>query len=146
MGRGRIPRSRGVEREGDGSAGRLRFVLLHGDLHHRNIVRHGAKWIAIDPKGVSGPPEAEAAAFLRNPRNVLITSSDPAALLAHRVRRISAALAYDPSTVAEWGYVMSVVAAAWVIEDGESQDKAAKWLRCADGFGEVSKSSHPDRW
>ena len=29
-------------------------VLLHGDLHHLNILSAGDGWIAIDPKGVVG--------------------------------------------------------------------------------------------
>ncbi|WP_133128621.1 aminoglycoside phosphotransferase family protein [Legionella nagasakiensis] len=43
-------------------------VLLHGDLHHFNILSaHRQPWLAIDPKGVVGPPEYECGAFLRNP-------------------------------------------------------------------------------
>ncbi|MFN7094204.1 MAG: aminoglycoside phosphotransferase family protein, partial [Burkholderiales bacterium] len=26
-------------------------ILLHGDLHHDNILKHGDKWLIIDPKG-----------------------------------------------------------------------------------------------
>jgi streptomycin 6-kinase len=31
-------------------------VVLHGDLHHDNILRAGGGWLAIDPKGVIGEP------------------------------------------------------------------------------------------
>ncbi len=31
-------------------------VLLHGDLHHDNILQDGNDWMAIDPKGVIGCP------------------------------------------------------------------------------------------
>jgi streptomycin 6-kinase len=113
------------------------WILLHGDLHHENIVRNGAGWIAIDPKGVMGPPEVEAAAFLRNPRDALIALPDLASVLLHRVLRVSKALAYDPVTVAEWGYVMSVLAAAWAIEDGEGDGEAAAWVKCAVGLSQV---------
>lgn len=37
--------------------------FLHGDLHHDNILQHGNDWIIIDPKGVVGEIEFEAAAF-----------------------------------------------------------------------------------
>jgi streptomycin 6-kinase len=42
-------------------------VLLHGDLHHKNILqdRQGG-WKAIDPKGVIGPSFLEAARFMQN--------------------------------------------------------------------------------
>jgi streptomycin 6-kinase len=42
-------------------------VLLHGDLHHDNILQNGDDWLVIDPKGVIGEPAYEVAAFIRNP-------------------------------------------------------------------------------
>jgi len=42
-------------------------VLLHGDLHHYNILQHQSEWLAIDPKGIIGEREFEIGAFLRNP-------------------------------------------------------------------------------
>ena len=42
-------------------------VLLHGDLHHYNILSAVRKpWLAIDPKGVVGEVEYEVGAFVRN--------------------------------------------------------------------------------
>lgn len=29
-------------------------VVLHGDLHHENVLRSGGGWVAIDPNGVIG--------------------------------------------------------------------------------------------
>lgn len=46
-------------------------TLLHGDLHHYNVlsdVRRG--WLAIDPKGVIGEVEYEAGAIFRNPNEM----------------------------------------------------------------------------
>ncbi len=46
-------------------------VLLHGDLHHYNILSAGEdKWLAIDPKGVLGEPAYEVGALMRNPFGV----------------------------------------------------------------------------
>ena len=43
-------------------------VLLHGDLHHDNILRSGREgWLAIGPFGVFGDPGFEAGALLYNP-------------------------------------------------------------------------------
>jgi streptomycin 6-kinase len=41
--------------------------LLHGDLHHENILqnKHG-EWKAIDPQGVIGAPFMESACFIEN--------------------------------------------------------------------------------
>ena len=54
-------------------------LLLHGDLHHANILRDGDRWAAVDPKGLLGERAAEAACLLRNPAD--------AALLARAPRR-----------------------------------------------------------
>lgn len=40
--------------------------LLHGDLHHENILKGPTGWVAIDPKGVIGPKEMELRRFFHN--------------------------------------------------------------------------------
>ena len=43
-------------------------ILLHGDLHHENILSSGNNnWVAIDPQGVIGDPVYEVGPFIRNP-------------------------------------------------------------------------------
>src|SRR5262249_55531198 len=42
-------------------------VLLHGDLHHGNILSHQNTYKAIDPKGVIGDKAFEAGTWIRNP-------------------------------------------------------------------------------
>ena len=50
------------------SASQTKPVLLHGDLHHDNILYDNAHgWVAIDPKGYVGEPAYEAGAWIRNP-------------------------------------------------------------------------------
>ncbi len=34
-------------------------VLLHGDLHHHNILSTQHGWLAIDPKGIIGEKSAD---------------------------------------------------------------------------------------
>jgi streptomycin 6-kinase len=42
--------------------------LLHGDLHHHNVLYDATRgWLAIDPKGVVGETEYELGTALRNP-------------------------------------------------------------------------------
>lgn len=47
-------------------------VLLHGDLHHENILKNGNSWVVIDPKGIIGEPAYEIATFIYNPISELI--------------------------------------------------------------------------
>jgi len=48
-------------------------AVLHGDLHHDNILRAAREpWLAIDPKGRVGEPICEYAALVRNPIEQLV--------------------------------------------------------------------------
>jgi streptomycin 6-kinase len=44
-----------------------RATLVHGDLHHHNVLAHGPRHVAIDPKPMLGEPEFDVAPFLWNP-------------------------------------------------------------------------------
>lgn len=41
--------------------------LTHGDFHHHNILRHGDRFVAIDPKPYLADREYDVYSFLRNP-------------------------------------------------------------------------------
>ncbi len=42
-------------------------TLVHGDLHHHNILRSSRGFLAIDPKPMLGEPEYDVPSFLWNP-------------------------------------------------------------------------------
>jgi streptomycin 6-kinase len=42
-------------------------TLVHGDFHHHNLLRHGKRWVVIDPKPMVGEPEFDVPTFLWNP-------------------------------------------------------------------------------
>ena len=44
-----------------------RATLVHGDFHHHNLLLHGDRWVAIDPKPMLGEPEFDVPSFLWNP-------------------------------------------------------------------------------
>jgi streptomycin 6-kinase len=44
-------------------------TVLHGDLHHYNILRDQRGWLAIDPKGLAGDRCFDVCQFFRNPRD-----------------------------------------------------------------------------
>ncbi|MHB8648183.1 MAG: aminoglycoside phosphotransferase family protein, partial [Thermomicrobiales bacterium] len=77
-------------------------VLLHGDLHHDNILRaRSPSWLAIDPKGLIGEPAYETGALLRNPEE-LFTMPQPARILARRIAQLADALALDRARIRGW--------------------------------------------
>ena len=95
-------------------------ALLHGDLHHDNILSAGRQpWLAIDPKGVVGEPAYEAGALLRNPVGRLLKEPDPVAVTARRVDILAAELNVDRHRLLGWGLARAVLAAWWCVEDGQ---------------------------
>ncbi|MFM8454055.1 MAG: aminoglycoside phosphotransferase family protein, partial [Gammaproteobacteria bacterium] len=62
-------------------------VLLHGDLHHDNILQNGNDWVVIDPKGVIGESAYEVAAFIRNPMPELMHHADAPNIIHNRITR-----------------------------------------------------------
>jgi streptomycin 6-kinase len=61
--------------------------LTHGDFHHHNILRHGDRFVAIDPKPYLGDREFDLFSFLRNPMSYRMTDR------AQTERRIAAFVA-----------------------------------------------------
>lgn len=93
-------------------------LLLHGDLHHENILSAGGgSWLAIDPKGVVGEAAYEAAALLHNPVEAL-DKPDPGGLLERRLEVLSEELKLDRARVRAWGLAQAVFAAYWGLEGG----------------------------
>ncbi len=104
-------------------------VLLHGDLHHGNILSSSRGWLVIDPKGVVGEKAYETAAMLHNPSGFL-ENPNPAKLLEKRIEILSERLGLDESRVRGWGVAQSVLAAYWSLEDhGEVWDEALEFAR-----------------
>jgi streptomycin 6-kinase len=92
--------------------------LLHGDLHHDNILFDAARgWLAIDPKGVLGEPAYEFGAALRNPGEDASRFAD-ADILQRRALIIAREMGCDSGRVLGWAFAQAVLSAVWSIEDG----------------------------
>lgn len=106
-------------------------VLLHGDLHHFNILAAERQpWLAIDPKGLVGEPEYEVGPLLCNPFPRLLTMPHVDCILARRVDQLAEELGFDRARLAGWAVAQAVLSAWWCIEDG-----AMDWgyfLGCAE--------------
>lgn len=107
-------------------------VLLHGDLHHTNILSaRRAPWLAIDPKGVVGEPAYEAGAFLRNPLTGFFDRPDVTARLQRRVAIFHERLGVEPQRLLSWAFAQAVLSAVWSVEDSEHWQFA---ISCATLF------------
>lgn len=84
--------------------------LLHGDLHHFNVLfdrRDG--WVVIDPWGAKGEIEFEIGASLRNPVPHVI---DPRTL-ERRLRLYENRLKLDGQRALNWAFTTTVLAVLW---------------------------------
>ena len=102
-------------------------VLLHGDLHHANILQADDGWLAIDPQGVLGEPAYEVGAFMRNPLQRVLTM--PAKQLTRRLDLLAELLHEPRERLQSWSYVQAVLASCWSVQDGDGDAEA--WLQAA---------------
>jgi streptomycin 6-kinase len=106
--------------------------LLHGDLHHGNVLRDAEQgWMAIDPKGVVGEPAYELGAALRNPSDRPEVFAAPAVIRA-RVDCFARALQLDPARILGWAFAQAVLAAIWELEDDGALRAGTGWLAFAE--------------
>lgn len=120
------------------SASMTAHVLLHGDLHHENILAaRRAPWLAIDPKGVVGEPAYETGAFMRNRLPDLSDTPQAMRILTRRVDQLSKELNLDRTRVRDWSMAQSVLSIWWTIEDGGSFSPAD--LTCAELLASIKR-------
>lgn len=106
-----------------------REVLLHGDLHHDNVLRQGGAWVCIDPKGFIGDPVFELAAFLSNPIPDVLTTPDMQILLERRILQCADHLRIPVQRIRDWHYVKSVLCWAWALQDGIDVADWEQWVK-----------------
>jgi streptomycin 6-kinase len=107
-------------------------MLLHGDLHHDNILtslRDG--FLAIDPKGVVGERAWEVAPFLMN--NLPPDRSAWSGVLRRRADQLSDELSLDRERVYAWSAVRSLQSAFWSLRDSVRLWEVA--VCCAEELG-----------
>lgn len=95
-------------------------MLLHGDLHHDNILSATREpWLIIDPKGIVGDHGYDLGAFLYNPMPGLLDLPNPRRIIARRVDQLAEGLGMERERVRAWGISQAVLSACWSIEGGE---------------------------
>jgi streptomycin 6-kinase len=113
-------------------------VVLHGDLHHENILSsasHG--WLAIDPKGICGDPGYEVGSFMLNQLPVEVSDAETITILDQRLSIFSAELEIRRERLAGWAFCHAVLSALWNFEE------STEWLstiRLAEMLQRLSRS------
>jgi streptomycin 6-kinase len=120
----------------DLSASAKQRMLLHGDLHHENILRSGEEWRAIDVKGVVGDPGYETGLLFYNPIPLSARVSDLRKLLARRVDQLASELEMERERIRGWGMAQCMLSCWWHIEDGQREPPHSQ-LICAQIMAEL---------
>jgi len=103
-------------------AGERDIVVLHGDVHHSNILDFGARgWLAIDPKGLLGERYFDYANMFCNPDPMIATMPGR---LAHQSRVVAEAAQIERSRLLAWIVAWAGLSAAFAIDDSQPPDDA----------------------
>jgi len=93
-------------------------VLLHGDLHHYNILAAQREpWLAIDPKGVVGEPVWEVGAFVFNNLPEDLEPARTVPLLERRLTVFARELGCDRERLRAAVIARTVLSGFWSLED-----------------------------
>ncbi|MBH0156257.1 phosphotransferase [Fictibacillus sp. 5RED26] len=92
--------------------------ILHGDLHHYNILANGDSWTVIDPKGLIGDREYEVVQYLLNK----LPEQRMEEITEKRIEIFVDVLNLNKERVLLRAYSHAVLATCWTIEDGQMQD------------------------
>jgi streptomycin 6-kinase len=126
----------------DLEASTQRRCILHGDLHHENILSSRRDdWLAIDPKGLCGDPGYEVSSFMLNQLPHLSTDSAVRNVLENRLAIFAEELEISQPRLARWSFCHAVVSALW---DFEEQCDPGKTLRVATILGALI-AANPSR-
>ncbi|MBQ8102161.1 MAG: APH(6) family putative aminoglycoside O-phosphotransferase [Afipia sp.] len=106
--------------------------VLHGDLHHNNVLDFGARgWLAIDPKHLTGERAFDYANIFTNPD--LDHPQWPIATIPERFARrleiVTKAAKVERARMLRWILAWTGLSAAWYLDDG---DPAEVDLRVAE--------------
>jgi streptomycin 6-kinase len=113
--------------------------LLHGDLHHNNVLFDGnAGWVAIDPWGVIGEKEFEVGASLRNPIDAPQLLNDPR-VIERRLGTYEAMLNIDADRALKWAFASAVLGILWPCEPGVGPEVRWPFALAARSMYELMK-------
>lgn len=90
-------------------------VVLHGDLHHRNILlKQDKTTFFIDPKALYGEEIFDYLPLLFNPTKEIATDKER---FKFHIEYISSFVNYPKKTIYQWAFVYACLSASWYIED-----------------------------
>jgi streptomycin 6-kinase len=98
------------------------IVILHGDIHHGNILDFGLRgWLAIDPKGLKGERGFDYANLFCNPDRTIATMPER---LSRQVNVVAQAGRLPRIRLLQWVLAYAGLSAAWTLSTGKAPEIA----------------------
>jgi streptomycin 6-kinase len=91
-------------------------IVLHGDLHHYNILASGDDWKIIDPHAYTGDPAFEMGPMIFNPLYDFPIDTTVAKTIDRRIHILIEELPFDAERMKAWAFCRCFLAAAWMWE------------------------------
>ncbi|HEV2365536.1 MAG TPA: aminoglycoside phosphotransferase family protein [Caulobacteraceae bacterium] len=112
-------------------------VVLHGDIHHDNVLDFGARgWLAIDPKGIVGDRGYDYANMLCNPSlgeaGKWLAEVGTAARLSSRLHVVTAKSGLERRRVLLWLLAYTGLSASWTLQEGDDAGRALRMAALAE--------------
>jgi streptomycin 6-kinase len=107
-------------------------ALLHGDLHHENMLENrNGEWKAIDPQGVIGAPFLETARFIEN--HAIDDAGLSLETLDEAVAYLAERLGETKRIIGSAVYVLHVLSTCWGYEMNYDRERIAQQINeCED--------------
>jgi streptomycin 6-kinase len=112
-------------------------VVLHGDLHHANVLDFGERgWLAIDPKGLVGDAEFDVCNVLCNPHERALVPGR----LARQFEVVVEATGFAPRRLRDWLLAWCALSSTWFLLDGDDEraESVARIGELAAGLDGIS--------
>ena len=91
-------------------------IVLHGDLHHDNILQNDSSWSVIDPHGYTGDPCAEVGPMIFNPLDCFPKHLSMQHVIVNRLNILSEMLPFDVERIKSWAFCLALRSVAWDVE------------------------------
>lgn len=101
---------------------RTKDIILHGDLHHDNILKDKSSWKAIDPHGYMGDPAFEVGSMIVNPFDCFPQHMSLEKIIDARLKILCEKLPFESWRIYAWSFCKTMLSVAWTFEDHKKMD------------------------
>ena len=103
--------------------------VLHGDLHHENILLDGDTYKAIDPHGRIGKKILEVGTFIENE---IWNFGEGSEQIRDIICKVAKNMNEDIRTIAKVAFIIIVLSTAWSIEGNEFEMAERNYSICKE--------------